>query len=171
MYGNIIVERSEELVGLLLFWTDAIDVSLLSFSESHIDVEVKDSTHHYRFTSMYGTSDHSRKHEDWALLDVLRARSTLPWLVGGDLNVILCREKRRGDVGSLESVKDKLETMGATLHDWQSRKRRRAVRKRNELKSRIDFLLSQPIIDANVMELSTSKNELRGILKRDKQYW
>ncbi|KAK8583985.1 hypothetical protein V6N12_068237 [Hibiscus sabdariffa] len=61
--------------------------------------------------------------------------------------------------------------MGATLHDWQSRRRRQAVRKTNKLKSCIDFLLSQPITDANVMELSAAKNALRGILKHDEQYW
>ncbi|KAK8555710.1 hypothetical protein V6N13_038658 [Hibiscus sabdariffa] len=45
---------------------------------------------------MYGNSDHSRKAEDWNLLDNLRPRSQLPWLLGGDLNAILCRDEKEG---------------------------------------------------------------------------
>ncbi|KAL4364213.1 hypothetical protein GQ457_04G022940 [Hibiscus cannabinus] len=34
------------------------------------------------------------EHEDWALLDVLCTRSSLPWLLGGHLNAILTRHEK-----------------------------------------------------------------------------
>ncbi|KAK8715397.1 hypothetical protein V6N13_042731 [Hibiscus sabdariffa] len=96
MYGSLVVERSNDYVGLLLLWSDAINVSFLSFSKSHIDIETQDANSHFLFTGMYGTSDHSRKHEDWALLDNLHSQSNLPWLLGGDLNVILNHDEKDG---------------------------------------------------------------------------
>ncbi|KAK8684356.1 hypothetical protein V6N13_040386 [Hibiscus sabdariffa] len=45
---------------------------------------------------MYGTSDRRRKHEDWELLDRLKNRSNLPWLLGGDLNDILSYSEKDG---------------------------------------------------------------------------
>lgn len=96
MEGALDVARSENCVGLLLMWKDTLQVNLLSFSNSHIDVEVIQGESKFRFTGMYGTFYRQRKHEDWELLDRLRNDSNLPWLLGGDLNDILCWNERAG---------------------------------------------------------------------------
>ncbi|KAK8488343.1 hypothetical protein V6N11_037837 [Hibiscus sabdariffa] len=69
------------------------------------------------------------------------------------------------------SARKKLEHLGADLAVWQSKRRRRAVHRRNALQSRIDHLLVQPITEANMHELRSSKKELHGNLTRDQHYW
>ncbi|KAK8663332.1 hypothetical protein V6N13_083155 [Hibiscus sabdariffa] len=131
---------------------------------------------------MYGTSDHLRKHEDWNLLDSLWTRSSLQWLLGGDLNAILCRDEEEGgrrkpyntarpivrrgvfddyfkfdacwandqeceDIvrsnwASLNhDTRGKFDLLGVGLHDWQSKRRRQAVRRCRELQACIDYPL------------------------------
>ncbi|KAK8694188.1 hypothetical protein V6N13_071744 [Hibiscus sabdariffa] len=111
-----VVEKGDDSVGLLLLWSDSITVSLQSYSKSHIDVEIQDPQYHFRFTGMYGNSDHSHKAEDWNLLDNLRHRSQLPWLLGGDLNAILCRDEkeggRRNPRSEMGAFRDALECNG-----------------------------------------------------------
>ncbi|KAK8696139.1 hypothetical protein V6N13_001276 [Hibiscus sabdariffa] len=77
MDGCIDVEKSEGCCGLLLLWK-GVDVNLLSFSKSHIDVEIELDYVKTRFTGMYGTYDRTRKHLDWELLDKLQGESHLP---------------------------------------------------------------------------------------------
>ncbi|GMJ16170.1 hypothetical protein HRI_005286200 [Hibiscus trionum] len=84
MAGQLVVEKNEEGLGLLLLWDEDTKVSLLSLSKSHIDVEVLRDDAQFRFTGMYGTCKRPNKKEDWALLDLLKTKSDLPWLVGGN---------------------------------------------------------------------------------------
>ncbi|KAK8590561.1 hypothetical protein V6N13_057454 [Hibiscus sabdariffa] len=83
MSGCFVVERSDSCVGLFLLWKEEVAVNLLSLSKAHIDVEVNYESFPFRFTGMYGTSDRRRKSEDWDLLDCLKNKSNLPWLLGG----------------------------------------------------------------------------------------
>ncbi|KAK8639711.1 hypothetical protein V6N13_138081 [Hibiscus sabdariffa] len=47
---------------------DGIDARLLSYSKSHIDVEIEVESVKTRFTGMYGSFDRLRKHLDWELM-------------------------------------------------------------------------------------------------------
>ncbi|GMI95249.1 hypothetical protein HRI_003194200 [Hibiscus trionum] len=96
MAGNLVVERNDEGLGLMLLWSEDTQVSLLSFSKAHIDVEISKNDVCFRFTGMYGTCHRSNKREDWDLLDMLKTKSDLPWLVGGDLNDILDLSEKEG---------------------------------------------------------------------------
>ncbi|KAK8660462.1 hypothetical protein V6N13_051388 [Hibiscus sabdariffa] len=113
MVGSLVVDRSESCVGLFLLWNDSVQVRLLLFSDSHIDVEVEGGEIPFRFTGMYGTSDRRRKHEDWELLDRLKSRSNLPWLLGGDLNDILSYsekdEESKRQISSILNMREELE--------------------------------------------------------------
>ncbi|KAK8673060.1 hypothetical protein V6N13_111416 [Hibiscus sabdariffa] len=40
--GSLVVDMSDSCVGLFFLWNDSVRVKLLSFSDSHIDVEVED---------------------------------------------------------------------------------------------------------------------------------
>ncbi|KAL4383540.1 hypothetical protein GQ457_15G011040 [Hibiscus cannabinus] len=61
---------------------------------------------------MYGTCNRSRKHLDWELLDKLKGESQLPWLVGGDLNDILCMNER---AGGRRKPRVEMDAFGAAL--------------------------------------------------------
>ncbi|KAK8616870.1 hypothetical protein V6N13_116840 [Hibiscus sabdariffa] len=54
MAGCLDVERSDSCVGLLLMWSDRVEVELLSFSDFHIDVSINDGQKRFRFTGIYG---------------------------------------------------------------------------------------------------------------------
>ena len=67
--------------GLCLIWDDSVDVSLLSYSTFHIDVEVLSQRGSpWRFTSFYGNPD---------LAQCLHGMSSHPWLCAGNFNEIL----------------------------------------------------------------------------------
>ncbi|PKA50374.1 hypothetical protein AXF42_Ash013463 [Apostasia shenzhenica] len=84
--------------GLAMLWNDDFDVTLLSFSCSHIDVSV----HHlsnavaWRFTGFYGESVESRKYLSWQLLGKLAERYQGPWLCAGDFNEVLYQSEKQG---------------------------------------------------------------------------
>ncbi|KAK8616824.1 hypothetical protein V6N13_116794 [Hibiscus sabdariffa] len=116
MFGYFDVEKSDGCCGLLLLWKEGIDVSLLSFSKSHIDVEIEVDSVKTRFTGMYGSFDRPRKHLDWELIDRLKTESQLPWLLGGDLNDILCSNEKAGGRRKprveMDAFRDALERNG-----------------------------------------------------------
>ncbi|GMI96535.1 hypothetical protein HRI_003322800 [Hibiscus trionum] len=53
MVGNLVVERSNDCLGLMLLWSEEIQIDLLFFSRSHIDVVVTKGEEKFRFTGMY----------------------------------------------------------------------------------------------------------------------
>ncbi|KAK8636251.1 hypothetical protein V6N13_004955 [Hibiscus sabdariffa] len=63
MVGNFVVERSDDCVGLMLLWIGDVQVTLLSFSRFHIDVELEFGFEKFRFTDMYRRYNRTRKHE------------------------------------------------------------------------------------------------------------
>ena len=84
--------------GLALFWKDGIEVEILDADHSHIDTLVKGgvSMNWWHLTGFYGAPETSRREESWALLKLIRDRSTLPWLVVGDFNEIACASEKEG---------------------------------------------------------------------------
>ncbi|KAL4348938.1 hypothetical protein GQ457_17G007600 [Hibiscus cannabinus] len=116
MFGCFDVEKNDGCCGLLLLWKEGIDVKLLSYSKSHIDVEIEVEQIKTRFTGMYGSFDRPRKHLDWELIDRLKTESQLPWLLGGDLNDILCSSERVGGTRKprveMDAFKEAMERNG-----------------------------------------------------------
>ncbi|XP_019179523.1 PREDICTED: uncharacterized protein LOC109174723 [Ipomoea nil] len=83
--------------GLALFWRRNNTASLLSYSKNHVDVEVRaENGKQWRMTCFYVHSDRSRRWESWELLDTLKTRSLLPWVVIGDFNNLLFQYEKRG---------------------------------------------------------------------------
>ena len=73
--------------------------SLLSYSQSHIDMEVsKEDGLRWRVTGFYGFLDRSQRHLSWNLLRSLYSASSLPWCYLGDFNDIVCNEEKKGSV-------------------------------------------------------------------------
>ncbi|KAL4342320.1 hypothetical protein GQ457_08G033220 [Hibiscus cannabinus] len=82
--------------GLMLLWNNEINVSLLSYSATHIDAIVDSPTGSFHFTGFHGYHTESMKHLNWSLFDRLRQASSLPWLIGGDFNELLCHSEKEG---------------------------------------------------------------------------
>ncbi|VFQ81500.1 unnamed protein product [Cuscuta campestris] len=83
--------------GLALLWKSPLNVTLLSLSRFHIDVEVEDlALGRWRHTGFYGHPDQSRRSESWDLLRDLSQASTLPWICGGDFNAIMEQHEKQG---------------------------------------------------------------------------
>nr|POE69953.1 hypothetical protein CFP56_57754 [Quercus suber] len=67
-------------------------------TESHIDALVKGgvATDWWHLTGFYGALETSRRDASWALLKVIRDRSTLPWLAIGDFNELVSDSEKEG---------------------------------------------------------------------------
>ncbi|KAL5823208.1 hypothetical protein ACOSQ4_021108 [Xanthoceras sorbifolium] len=88
--GKLVVECVGRSGGLVLFWSNQLDINLLSFSLFHIDVSVSVArASPWRFTGFYGSPEVSQRHNAWLLLKRLCGMSSLPWICGGDFNEIL----------------------------------------------------------------------------------
>jgi len=100
--------------GLALFWKDGIEGEVLEADQSHIDTLVKGGvlTNWWHLTGFYGAPKTLRRDESWALLKLIRDRSTLPWLVIGDFNEIVCvSEKEGGSLRQRQQMKNFTETL------------------------------------------------------------
>ena len=84
--------------GLTLFFREADQANLISFSSNHIDVETHVSNMSpRRLTSFYDEPNRSKRKKTWDLLKNLARDSNLPWAVIGDLNNIVAHtDKKRG---------------------------------------------------------------------------
>ncbi|XP_019172758.1 PREDICTED: uncharacterized protein LOC109168171 [Ipomoea nil] len=82
--------------GMALLWKKNNTVSLLSYSQSHIDVEVSLFNKLWRMTCLYGIPEQNRREETWDLLGTLKNRSLLPWVVIGDFNNLLYQHEKKG---------------------------------------------------------------------------
>ncbi|KAL2895966.1 Epoxide hydrolase 3 [Bienertia sinuspersici] len=92
--------------GLALLWRAPMKVAFLSYSLHHIDciVRQEEEDKEWRFLGVYGWHEGSSKHLTWELLEDLKPRSDLPWLVGGDLNKVFYNFEKKGGGTKNQSV-------------------------------------------------------------------
>ncbi|KAL9666415.1 hypothetical protein QQ045_000746 [Rhodiola kirilowii] len=81
--------------GLALLWEDSVEVRILSFSRNHIDAVVEDQGE-FRLTLFYGEPAVSNRVLGWNLLRTLGEDRSLPWLVIGDFNEVVCSSEVQG---------------------------------------------------------------------------
>ncbi|XP_039018609.1 uncharacterized protein LOC120149964 [Hibiscus syriacus] len=125
MFGFFSVERLEHCVGLMMLWKEGLDVSLQSFSNLHIDVEVFWKEKKFRFTGFYGRCGWSDKKHNWEMISRLASTSSLPWCLGGDFNEIIHADEKRG---GRKSVRVHMEEFQRCIRDadvWDIRPRSR----------------------------------------------
>ena len=95
--GAFCVESVGRAEGMAIFWSKARSMSLLGFSDNHIDMEVLgDEEKRRRLTGFYGHPERHKRHLAWDLLRSLRDMSTLPGCYMGDFNGILCPGEKKG---------------------------------------------------------------------------
>lgn len=93
----IAVEPQGRSGGLTLFWKEEDQGNLLSFSQHHINIEVKiEGMRSWRLTGMYGEPNRTQRRKTWDLLRHLARDSNLPWCVVGDLSNICSQMDKRG---------------------------------------------------------------------------
>ena len=82
----------------MILWSSKVDVSVLSFSKSHIHVQIGNGSNGvpWQFTRFYGNPETSKRNESWQLLKVLKEQFKLPWLRAGDFNEILFEDEKIG---------------------------------------------------------------------------
>lgn len=88
---------------LCLYWKAEVSFSLISFSQHHIYGDVEDGEKNRRFVGIYGWAKEDEKHYTWELLKFLCEDSTLPILIGGDFNEILCYTEKEGGANRTRS--------------------------------------------------------------------
>ncbi|GMI85918.1 hypothetical protein HRI_002261100 [Hibiscus trionum] len=98
MEGFFAVDSSPTCAGLCLFFNKNITLDFLSSSTRYIDVIVNSSNCRFRFTGIYGYAATNMKKYTWDLIDSLKTKSSLPWLIGGDLNDILDDSEKQGGI-------------------------------------------------------------------------
>ena len=83
--------------GLAMFWSDEINLTLLSCSLNHMDFRVDEGDgSRWRLTGVYGHPEEENKHQTWTLMKSLSREGSLPWLCFGDFNCIAAHEEKRG---------------------------------------------------------------------------
>lgn len=83
--------------GLALLWKQDINIQLTTVLLNHIDVVVRDiRREEWGFTSIYGFPEEENKVKTCALLKALARATKLPWLCGGDFNLMLMESEKRG---------------------------------------------------------------------------
>lgn len=80
----------------MLVWSSTLDVRICSYSEGHIDANIKGKSGNWRFTGFYGHPETEKRHFSWELLDRLNDVSTGPCIVGGDFNEITSVHEKKG---------------------------------------------------------------------------
>lgn len=85
--------------GLVLFWRHEINIQVSSFSQNHIDVIVIEGDgSEWCFTGIYGFPEEENKVKIRALMEALARANIIPWICGGDFNLMMmAHEKKGGD--------------------------------------------------------------------------
>ncbi|KAK3212709.1 hypothetical protein Dsin_017415 [Dipteronia sinensis] len=111
--GKLVVDSFGNSGGLCLFWSDEVNVDLLSFSQAHIDVRICHFQKPvWRFTGFYGHPRQDQRCHSWTMLRRLAGMSKLPWICMGDFNEILWdSEKLGGITKNWKQVSDFRETL------------------------------------------------------------
>lgn len=96
--GCVCVPWGRDSRGLGLFWSGSKQVNLKHYSYHHIDVEVvqPDMNDPWRIMGVYGYACAEDKALTWELTLALGQQSSLPWLMVGDFNEIICNEEKFG---------------------------------------------------------------------------
>ncbi|KAK2640566.1 hypothetical protein Ddye_028361 [Dipteronia dyeriana] len=115
--NKLVVNNIGRSRGLCLMWSNLADVSPISYSQFHIDVQIVSHRNVcWRWTSFYGNPDVNERQHRWTLLRGLSRMSNLPWVCAGDFTEILNENEKVGGVcrtkGRIERFRETLDECG-----------------------------------------------------------
>lgn len=100
---------------MALLWKNDGGVQIIDSCNNFIDFEaVNDQIGKWRYTSIYGYPERSRRQEAWAMLRGLAARSSIPWCIIGDFNDLMAANEKRGRRNHPRSL---LQGFSSTVYD------------------------------------------------------
>lgn len=99
----------------MMLWNKEVVIQQLDVSQYYIDVVVWD-VEEWRLTRIYGEPSWDHKDRTWVALRSLKEKSSLPWMVLGDLNEILYNHEKEG--GSARSQRQ-LQAFEEALADCE----------------------------------------------------
>ena len=95
--NKFVVKRINKGGGLVLFWKHDFNLSICSYSLSHIDSIVNSTSDQpWRLTCFYGAPETHLREHSWNLLRTLNGQHSLPWCCFGDFNEIVRSSEKSG---------------------------------------------------------------------------
>ena len=95
--NKFVVKRINKGGGLALFWRHDFNLSICSYSRSHIDTLIdRDSDQPWRLTCFYGAPETHLREHSWDLLRTLKNQYSIPWCCMGDFNEIVRNSEKSG---------------------------------------------------------------------------
>ncbi|KAL2928796.1 Gag polyprotein [Bienertia sinuspersici] len=83
--------------GMALLWNTTMMINIQTYSLNHIDVNVENNTQgRWRFTGIYGFPEDKNKQKTGQMLNNLKGGLDIPWLCGGDFNLMLISSEKQG---------------------------------------------------------------------------
>ena len=102
--NKFVVKRINKGGGLVLFWKYDFNLSIRSYSLSHIDSIVdSNSDQRWRLTCFYGAPETHLREHSWNLLRTLNGQLFIPWCCFGDFNEIVRSSEKSGHRNQSES--------------------------------------------------------------------
>lgn len=83
-----------------MMWNENDLVSILSYSNAHIDYVINDSINPFYFTGFYSNPNKNLRQLLSSLLSKIRfshSNHNIGWIVGGDFNKIIYDHKKKAD--------------------------------------------------------------------------
>jgi hypothetical protein len=95
--NKFVVKKINKRGGLVLFWKHDCNLSICSYSLSHIDSIVDNNSDLlWRLTCFYGAPETHLREQSWNLLRTLNSQHSLPWCCFGDFNEIVRNSEKSG---------------------------------------------------------------------------
>ncbi|KAE8735408.1 hypothetical protein F3Y22_tig00000340pilonHSYRG00340 [Hibiscus syriacus] len=180
MVGCFSVEIADERVGQMMLWKEGIKVSLQSFSNLHIDMEVMWKEQRFRFTEERRSEtgeciwrSSNNVSVEWIYGTFGLGLDGLPGLV---FDVCWANEDQCHQIVKQvwENTDDpfsvKVGKLGDRLGTWQRERRGQAKRDEKRFRSHILWIDSGPVSDVSCVQRRKAMVELKDIVDKDEKF-
>ncbi|KAL5699305.1 hypothetical protein ACHQM5_030229 [Ranunculus cassubicifolius] len=99
LFDNFVAVSSRKTSGgLSLFWNNNYSLAITSSCKHHINASITSGHKRtvWQATFFYGSPHHLKKERSWNILKRLKVENGVPWLIIGDLNIVLHQSEKQG---------------------------------------------------------------------------